>query len=234
MVKRVSRDLWLLLLTSTASLVSPAWLRGDDRLVVGVRLSHRWLEDSRRYGENGLDNHNTGVNFLGSLWGLDPLQRYVPAPFVEYRVVHGFGAGVAYDEARVKTLDWANDDHTATAGDGDLRLRGVQLYAFGSLRNRTRFAPFLRGGFSRYGSAFFEDPGWALPGRYFEVHPTHGWFAEAGVRVELWRRLGVDASVGHAWLQEVEAKAHLQNGGARRGAFPLRHDALRVGAAYRF
>jgi hypothetical protein len=153
---------------------------------------------------------------------------------VEYRVVRGFGAGVAYDEARIKTLDWASDDHTATAGDGDLRLRGLQIYAFGRLRNRTRFTPLFRGGFSRYGSAFFEDPGWALPGRYFEVQGTRGWFADAGVRVALWRGIDLDASVEHSWLKDVDAKAHLQNGGGRRGAFPLRNDALRVGAAYRF
>jgi hypothetical protein len=229
----VKRTLLYALTLALVSLAAPPAQAGD-RLVVGVRLSHRWLEDSRRYGENGLDNHNTDVNFLGSLWGLDPLQRYVPAPFVEYRVVRGFGAGVAYDEARVKTLDWANDDHTATAGDGDLRLRGLQIYAFGRLRNRTRFTPFVRGGFSRYGSAFFEDPGWALPGRYFEVAGTHGWFADAGVRVALWRGIDLEASVEHSWLKDVDAKAHLQGGGGRRGSFPLRNDALRLGAAYRF
>ena len=142
----------------------------DNRLAIGLRLSHSWLEDSRRYGENGLDNGNPG-NFLGSLWGLDVEQRTVPCPFLEYRVASIVGVGVSYDETRIKTLDWGTDDNGRTfiAGDGDLRLRGVQAWAFARYPNRTRVTPQLRLGWSHYSSAFFEDPGWAQGGKSFDV-----------------------------------------------------------------
>lgn len=205
----------------------------DDRLAVGLRVSRWWLEDSRRSGANGLDNRNPD-NFLGSLWGLDPQQGYVPLPFLEYRVVSVVGVGAAYDEARVKTLDWGNDEHTATAGDGDLRIRGLQVYAFGCYPNRTRVTPYIRAGWGRYWSAFFESPGWALPGRFFEVQDARGWFAGASISVALWKRVGMEASYEHLALADIEAKAHLQGGGHKRGAFPMRSDALRVGVVYRF
>lgn len=204
------------------------------RLSVGVRLSHLWLEDSRRYGEDGLDNGNGDVNFLGSLWGLDPQQGYIPGPVLEYRVVAGFGAGAAYDESRIKTLDWADDEHTRTAGDGDLRIRGVQLYAFARIRNRSRVTPFVRGGYSWYSSAFFESPGWALPGRYFEVEDTQGWFGGAGVTIGMMPHLGVDVSFEHSWLSDVDARARFPTGRGKAGAFPVAATILRAGVACTF
>ncbi len=204
------------------------------RLTVGVRLSHVWLEDSRRCGAEGCDNSDQQIHFLGSLWGLDPLGQKVPYPFVEYRVVSVFGAGAAYDRVRIKTLDWGNAEQTMTAGDGDLVVRGGQLYAFASIPRPTRVAPYLRAGYGYYWSDFVETPDWARSGNYFEVENTHGFVVAAGLRIAAWRGMGLDLSYEHLALSEIKAKARFVSGGAKRGAFPPAQNALRVGVAYRF
>lgn len=206
----------------------------STRLVVGARFTYYWLEDSRRAGENGYDNGNLEGNFLGSLWGLDAQQHIFPNPYLEYRVVSGLGLGVAYDELRVKTLDWANEEQVATAGDGDLEIRGVGVYLVGRYRNRTRFEPYGSAGFAWYRSHFDVSPGWAAPGRRFEVEDTDGWFVTAGVKMSLARHFGVDVMFRHSHLGDVGARAYLRPNRYREGAFPMRYDALAVGALYAF
>ncbi len=220
--------------TSQGSGASPARTSESSRSSAGLRWSRWWLEDSRRFGANGLDNDNTDINFVGSLWGLDTEQIYVPFPFLEYRVVSVVGVGVAYDEARVKTLDWANAEKTATAGDGELRLRGLQVYAFASYPNRTRLRPSARVGYGHYWSTFLPTPEWAVPGRSFEVQDTQGWFVGASLRAGLTKHLDFDVSYDHLGLEDVPARAHLLSGNERTGAFPVRSDALRTGLACRF
>jgi opacity protein-like surface antigen len=204
------------------------------RLVAGARFTYYWLEDSRRAGENGYDNGNLDVNFLGSLWGLDAQQHYFPNPYLEYRIVSGFGLGVTYDQLRAKTLDWANEDRTATAGDGDLEIRGVGVYVLGRYRNRSRFEPYGSVGFAWYRSHFDVSPGWLTPGRRFEVENTDGWFATAGCRMTLAGHLGVDVVFRHSHVGDVAARAYLRPNRYREGAFPMRYDALAIGALYAF
>jgi opacity protein-like surface antigen len=204
------------------------------RLTLGVRVSHSWLVEDRRAGPNGYDNSNKQGNFLGSLWGLDAQQQYLPLPLVEYRVVKTFGVGVAYDEMKIKTLDWANPEHTATAGDGDLEVRGVQAYAFGRYANRTRFTPYLHLGFAHYWSRFLESPGWAAPGRYFEVDDSQGWFVTAGVRFAVGKGLALDGCYQRRQLGDVQAAAHLVGGGRIKGVFPVRSNVFAVGVVYGF
>jgi opacity protein-like surface antigen len=204
------------------------------RLTLGVRGSHSWLLENRRSDENGYDNSNKRGNFLGSLWGLDAQQRYVPSPLVEYRIVAAFGVGAAYDDVKVKTLDWGNPEHTVTAGDGDLQIRGVQAYAFGRYANRTRASPYVEVGLAHYWSRFLESPGWAAPGRSFEVDDTRGWFLTAGVRVAVWRGLALDGSYERLQLGDVQAVAHLAGGGRIKGAFPVRSNVVSLGVVYAF
>jgi opacity protein-like surface antigen len=205
------------------------------RLTVGARVSHPWLSDDRRSGPDGFDNANRSGNFLGSLWGLDVRQRYVPNPFLEYRIVSAFGVGAAYDQVRVKTLDWGNAERTVTAGDGDLRIRGAQVFAFGRFANRTRVTPYARIGFAYYWSAFFESPGWAVPGRAFEVSDTRGWLVGAGLRIALWRGIALDGSYEHLHLGDVEAAVRFASGGkGTKGAFPMRSDVASLGISYGF
>jgi hypothetical protein len=204
------------------------------RLAIGARVSHSWLAENRRSDENGYDNSNKKGNFLGSLWGLDAQQRYVPSPFLEYRIVSAFGVGAAYDQVRVKTLDWGNAEHTMTAGDGDLQIRGVQVYAFGRFVNRTRVTPYGQIGFAHYWSRFFESAGWAAPGRYFEVGDTQGWLVSAGLRIALWKGIGLDGSYERLQLSDVNASAHFANGGRTKGVFPVRSDVVAMGVIYGF
>lgn len=182
-----------------------------------------------------LRHANRRGNFLGSLWGLDPKQSYLPKPFLEYRIVSAFGVGVAYDQLRVKTLDWGNAERTVTAGDGDLRMRGGQAFVFGRLANRTRLTPYARFGFAYYWSAFFESSGWATPTRSFEVSDTRGWVADAGVRVAAYRGLAVDASYEHQQLSDVKAAVRFTSGGrGTKGTFPVRNDAVALSLSYSF
>jgi opacity protein-like surface antigen len=206
----------------------------STRLAVGARFTYYRLEDSRRAGENGYDNGNTEGNFLGSLWGLDAQQHYFPNPYVEYRVVSGVGVGVTYDELRARTLDWAGEEQTATAGDGDLEIRGVGVYLLGRYRNRTRFEPYGTLGFAWYRSHFDVSPGWAAPGRRFEVEDTDGWFVTAGCKMSVARHFAVDVMFRHSHVGAVAARAYFRPNRFREGAFPMRYDALAIGALYAF
>ncbi len=205
------------------------------RLSVGARVTCFRLEDTRRASENGYDNTNLEGNFLGSLWGLDARQHYFPNPFVEYRVASSFGVGLAYDQARARTLDWADDDErVVTAGDGDVEVRGLQAYVFGRYRNRTRFTTYASLGMAWYWSRFFESPGWSAPGRRFVVEDTNGWFVAVGCGFALSRHVGVDAMYRHSQVADVAARAYLHGNHYRAGAFPMRNDGLGVGVVYSF
>ena len=204
------------------------------RLSIGARFSYFWLEDTRRSGENGYENSNLEGNFLGSLWGLDAQQHYFPSPYLEYRVASGFGLGVTYDEQRARTLDWANEDHSATAGDGDVEIRGVGVYVTARHRNRTRFEPYANLGFAWYHSHFYESPGWSAPGRRFVVEDTDGWFVAAGCRVSLGQHVAIDAMYRYSNVGDVVARAYLVGNHYRGGAFPMRSDLVGLGAAYTF
>ncbi|MCU0243075.1 MAG: porin family protein [Vicinamibacteria bacterium] len=207
-----------------------------SRLTVGARLNHYGLIETRRYGDNGLDNANLTTNFVGSLWGLDTKQHGFPNPFVEYRLAKGIGIGVAYDELRAKTLDWTSDEKVAIGGDGDLEIRGVNAYITARYKNRTRFEPFVFAGYAWYNSDFDESPEWAAPGRYFVVAGTDGWVAGGGGRVRVTSHIGADVTYRHAQLRDVSARAVLTGGGGRNrtGAFPMRYNAFALGLSYTF
>ena len=94
--------------------------------------------------------------------------------------------------------------------------------------------PQLRAGWGHYWSAFYEAPGWALPGRWFEVQDTSGWFGAVGVTVAVWVHVGAEVCFEHLDLSDVQAKAHLLAGGHKNGAFPVSSNTLRLGVSYRF
>jgi long-subunit fatty acid transport protein len=180
-------------------------------------------------------NGNLQDNFLGSLWGLDAVQHYFPNPYLEYRIASIVGVGVSYDELKARTLDWANADQTATAGDGDLQIRGLNLYVVARIRTRSRFEPYAQVGYGWYQSQFFVAPGWAAPGRRFEVEDTQGWLGALGCKAAIGKHLGVDAGFCHAQLDDVAARAYLGVGNRyRAGEFPMRYDALTLGMQYTF
>jgi opacity protein-like surface antigen len=206
----------------------------STRLSVGARFTYYWLEETRRSGENGYDNSDLSGNFLGSLWGLDAQQHYFPNPYLEYRVASGFGIGVMYDQLRVRTLDWANQEQTVTAGDGDLEIRGVGVYWVARYRNASRYSPYATAGYAWYQSHFFVTPGWAAAGRQFLVEDTEGWFVSGGCTVNVAKHLGVDASVRYSHLADVAARAQLVGNRYRTGSFPMRYSAITLGVSYAF
>lgn len=207
----------------------------STRVSVGARFTYYWLEDARRCADGVCNNSDITGNFLGSLWGLEAQQHYFPNPYLEYRVVSAFGVGVMYDQLRARTLDWANEEQTETAGDGDLEVRGVGVYLVGRFRNRSRFEPYANVGFAWYTSRFYVSPGWAAPGRRFEVEDTQGWFGALGCKVRVGKHMGVDALFRHSAVDDVSARAYLGAGNRHRaGAFPMRYDALGIGAVYTF
>jgi opacity protein-like surface antigen len=206
-----------------------------NHLTIGARVTYFWLKDTRRSGPNGLDNLNQDGNFLGSLWGLDAQQHYFPNPFVEYRVISGFGAGIAYDQARAKTLDWTdNTARLVTAGDGDVEIKGVQYYVFGRLRNQTRLTPYANVGIARYHAHFFASPDWLTPGRHFEVDDTNGWFVSGGCNVAFTRHVGLDVLYRYSELDAVVGRAFFNARRHRSGAFPMRSDIVGAGFVVAF
>ena len=238
-----SLALSLLVLASAASEIRAAppdapasgggWI--STRLSLGASFTHFRLEETRRSGENGYDNGNLSGNFLGSLWGLDAQQHAFPNPYLEYRVVSGFGIGVTYDQVRARTLDWANEEQQVTAGDGDLELRGVGVYLVARYRSPSRYSPHASAGYAWYDSHFDVSPGWAAPGRRFVVEDTEGWFVSAGCTVKVVKGFGLDASVRYSDIDDVAAHAYLTGGKRYRGgAFPMRYIAFAVGVAYAF
>lgn len=204
------------------------------RLAVGLRVDLFRLEESRRSGSNGYDNANLGVNFLGSLWGLDARQSYVPSPFAELRLVRGLAVGVAYDAQRAKTLDWADEDKVRTAGDGDVEIRGIQAWGSWRVRLGRRWTAHAAAGYAHYWSRFLVSPGWAAPGRSFVVEGTDGWVAGLGCRFSLGRHLGVDGDLRHLQVGDVAARAYFGTKRFRSGAFPMRSDSVSVGLVYGF
>ncbi len=207
----------------------------EGRLTLGVRSSFFRLEDTRRYAPDGsLDNGNLDGNFLGSLWGLDAQQRPIPLPFLEYRVVSRFGVGTAYDQARARTLDWADATQTTTAGDGDLQIRGLSAYVFGRGPRWGRLTPYGQIGLEWYWSHFYTLPGWAIPGRHFDAYSTDGWFFALGGSFALGRHLRLDAQLRHSQTDAVDARAYLLHNHYRGGAFPMRRDALGGGMLWAF
>lgn len=204
------------------------------RLRVGATFTHYALEDTRRSGDSGYDNGNLDGNFLGSLWGLDVQQHWWPNPYVEYRILSGFGLGVGYDQLRAKTLDWANDERTAVAGDGDVEMRGVGVYVFGRYRNRTRLEPYGSIGYSWYESSFDVSPGWAAPGRRFEVENTSGWMISVGANLALTRKIAADVTLRHSEIGDIQARAYFRPNRYRAGAFPMQYNALGFGAVITF
>jgi len=206
----------------------------STRLSIGARFTHYRLEESRRSGPNGYDNGNLSGNFLGSLWGIDAEQHYFPNPYIEYQVLSGVGVGVMYDQLRVRTLDWANQDRTVTAGDGDLEIRGVGVYLLARYRSSTRYSPYATAGYAWYQSHFFVTEGWAIAGRRFLVEDTEGWFMSGGCTVSVVKHFGIDVSVRYSHVGDVQGRAQLVGNRYRTGAFPMRYIAFAVGVAYAF
>lgn len=207
---------------------------------LGVRCSRSELLDTRRQGPNGLDNANWEghINYVGSLWGLDEIQDYLPRLYVQFALNPYTGAGIAYDYLGARTMDWGNAEKTRLGTDGDLHLHGFLYYVF--LRYPVIFGitPFCEVGGAWYQAEFRESARWAAigDGYRFEVDNANGYFLGLGVSAVL----PGDWSVNLYWRQmfdvEVGARAYFEPGpkAGRAGSFPMEYRMLGLGAAYHF
>ena len=85
------------------------------------------------------------------------------------------------------------------------------------------------------GSVHFDvSPGWAAPGRRFEVQDTDGWFVTAGCKMSLAKHVGVDVMFRHSHVGDVASRAYFRPNRYREGSFPMRYDALAIGGLYTF
>lgn len=209
-----------------------------DRLEVGARVHHFRLRDTRRTGPNGYyDNWNLRGNFIGSVWGLDEKQEYLPRLHAQYRIWRGVGVGLTYDKIVAETVDWSSEEGV-TSTDGDVIIEGPLAYAFWRYENRTRFTPGVELGLASYSASFDVNPAWAAvgPGYRFEVDDTDGYYLALNCDVELGERWLIDFHYRRMFDAEVDARAYFSRGTrvGRYGAFPMEYAMFGIGATYRF
>lgn len=213
-----------------------SWL--DGRLEIGARIQYYNLQDSRRPGPDGLNNNNLQVNYIGSVWGLEEIQDYVPRFYAQYLATPYFGVGLTYDHVAAETRDWSNVEQTRTGSDGDLHVWGPMLYLFARYPNPTRFTPILEAGWVYYFADFKEDANWAAagPGYRFKVDDTDGYYLALGLDYSVNDRWHVQAYWRRLFEAEVDARAYFYPGSRihRSGSFPLEYNMYGLGLSYAF
>lgn len=210
----------------------------SQRLQLGARIHYYNLKDTRRSGPTGVRNNNIRINFIGSLWGLDEIQDYVPRFFIQYAFVPYFGIGATYDHIAAKTLDTPVEIKNYSQGDGDVEVWGPMLYLFARYPNSTRFTPFAEVGWAYYYAHFDESAEWASvgPGYRFEVDDTEGYFLAAGLDFTLNDHWHAQAYWRRLYDAKVDARAYFSTGSrvGRAGAFPMECQMLALGMSYEF
>lgn len=207
---------------------------------IGVRSYHYNLRDTRRRGDTGYDNANWygNINFIGSIWGLDEIQNYLPRLYVQVALTPYAGIGVSYDTIGAKTVDWGNAERTRTATDGSLHLHGGLLYAF--LRYPLYFGlqPFCEIGGAWYRSQFTEAATWKATGDGYrmKVDHTKGYFVALGVNVALTDDWALSVYWRRMMDLDVKARAYFDPGPDpnRVGSFPMEYTMFGIGASYVF
>ena len=206
-----------------------------DQLEVGARITYFQLKDDERGIRNNWDLQR---NFIGSIWGLEEKQSYIPKPYVQYAIIKYAGVGLSYDELTVKTVDWGNLEGTVKGGDGDCMIRGPVVYVFGRYPNSTRFTPFAELGYIYYFADFEEDPAWAAvgPGYRFEVDDTGSQYVAAGCDIRIKGQWQAGIYFRQLYNADVDARAYFSPGPrvGRSGSFPFDSRQFGLELSYRF
>ena len=210
-----------------------------NHLEVGARIVHFVLEDAEREARSGRpSNLNIEGNYIGSIWGLEEIQDYVPRLYAQYAFIPDLGIGLTYDHLGAKTLDWGDATGTTIAGDGDLEIWGPMLYLFMRYSNSTPFRPYAELGAAYYFASFDETAEWAAtaPGYRFEVDDTLGFYLACGVDAAVHESWHVDLYLRYLYGTEVDARAYFKPGSTpgRTGAFPLDYVMAGAGLAHSF
>jgi hypothetical protein len=209
-----------------------------DHLEVGARIYQFNLQDTVREGPNGPRNRNIDENYIGSLWGLDEIQDYIPRVYAQYALTPYFGVGATYDHIEARTLDSGDPLKNGDPGDGTLEIYGPLFYLFARYPNSTRFTPMAEVGWAYYFSQFNESPEWAAvgPGYRFEVDDTAGYYLALDVDMAITRCWHCDIYWRCMFGPEVDARAYFHPGNkvGREGSFPMEYQMAGLGVAYRF
>ncbi len=214
----------------------PEWMK--DRIEIGARVHYFSLKDTRRTIRGRYENTNVRGNFVGSVWGLDEIQDYVPRLFANVMMNSYFGVGMTYDMIAAETVDWGDLEKSFRTTDGDLKTWAPILYLLVKWPNETRFEPFAELGSARYFARFKEDPVWAAtaPGYRFEVDDSWGTTFALGCNLALsehwhahlyWRRMRGASANARAYFSPSSRVG-------RFGEFPLEYDMYGIGTSYRF
>ena len=208
----------------------PWW---SDRLSVGARVYNFELRDTRRSVRGRYSNNNIKGNFIGSVWGLDEEQDYIPRLHFQFMVNPYWGLGITYDQVGAKTVDWGNLEGTETSSDGTVNISGPMAYLTGRYPNSTKTTPFVELGWAQYSASFDTNPAWAAtaPGYRFEVDDTRGNFLGFGVDIAIYKRCALSLYYRRMNNAEVDARAYFTPGSrvGRSGAFPMEYDMFGLG-----
>lgn len=212
------------------------WWQGH--LVLGARMYMFQLADTRRTVHGQYSNSNVRGNFIGSVWGLDENQDYLPRLNLSYWFNRYVGLGLTYDQVSAKTKDWGNIENTVTSSDGDVNIWGPMVYVSGRAPNSTLCTPFAELGWATYTASFDESASWAAtaPGYRFEVDNTSGFYLGLGLDFEINSNWSVDVYWRQMNNAEVDARAYFTPSSrvGRYGAFPMDYDMYGIGVNYHF
>ena len=211
----------------------------EEGLEFGARIHYFSLKDTRRTTRNGQhDNSNIRGNFIGSVWGLDEIQNYIPRLYLQYAVSPFWGAGITYDSIGAKTKDWRDPINQITSSDGDVTAWGPMLYLFARYPNETRITPLIELGWVHYFADFDEDALWAAsgPGFRFEVDNTDGYYLALGLDFDVADNWHVNTYWRRTFDTRVDTRAYFSPGPqvGRYGVFPLEYEMFGLGTSYRF
>lgn len=211
---------------------------GEGRLELGARLHYFTLKDTRRQGPNGPDNNAIRLNFIGSVWGLEEIQDYVPRLYAQYLAMPYFGVGITYDYIAAETRDWGNVEQTRTGTDGDIHIWGPMVYLFVRYPNSTRFTPQTEIGWVRYFADFDVNPAWAAtgPGYRFKVDDTDGYYIALALDCAINKQWHAHAYWRRLFDAQVDARAYFTPSSrvGRYGAFPMEYEMFGLGMSYGF
>ncbi len=220
----------------------------NKRLRVGVRTMHRVLTDGDSGHRGGWYGSGT---FLGTIYGLDEEQNYMPFYFyVSWLHDEYVAIELAYDqiEAETKAMGlrpgqpWYDLKNGYTKTDGTAQFAGPVLSILFRYPNETSFTPYAGFGVGFYNASFDCTPEWENP-RYNYHHVM-----EVDDTVAFNLTLGGEWSLHEHWyldfsLQYVNATMDakytayidgIQAHKGRTGEFPMDNIAVRFGIAYNF
>lgn len=195
-------------------------------LTAGVRFTKFEL-DAPVKGEP-FDN-----SFIGSINRLQEVQD-TSDPNLYFQATCHFdwlavGAGITWDELRIKTLD-------QNTGDGDVIMDAQIIYVMASIPNETRFTPYMEIGRGKYDNSFDPLPAWSQGGlRRFDLANSTGSHLA----------FGLDIEIGKGWCANLYMRQsdvdvdgiYVYNGDAREPepfTFTTKHTAYGVGLSYTY